>query len=138
MYRFHIHVSVPDLDEAIGFYSALFAVPPTKIKGDYARWMVDDPRLNFAVSVNSSEGRTGLDHVGIQAESAEEFDALGQRLRETESNSYDEKNVHCCYAIGNKSTVQDPAGLAWETFITHGDSPHWETMHVELNDDGHT
>jgi catechol 2,3-dioxygenase-like lactoylglutathione lyase family enzyme len=131
MYRLHIHVSVPELDEAIEFYSALFAASPTSIKDGYAKWMVDDPGLNFAVSVNSSAGRTGLHHVGIQAETEEEFHALAQRLLETKRHTVDEHHVHCCYAIGDKSTVVDPAGLEWETFITHGESPHWATRQVE-------
>ncbi len=138
MYRLHIHVSVPELDEAIEFYSALFAASPISIKDGYAKWMVDDPGLNFAVSVNSSAGRTGLHHVGIQAETKEEFHALGQRLLETKRHTVDEHNVHCCYAIGDKSTVVDPAGLEWETFISHGESPHWATRPVEPQTDHHT
>ena len=138
MYRLHIHVSVPELDEAIEFYSALFAASPTSIKDGYAKWMVDDPGLNFAVSVNSSAGRTGLHHVGIQAETEEEFHALGQRLLETKRHTVDEHHVHCCYAIGDKSTVVDPAGLEWETFITRGESPHWATGPVEPQADHHT
>ena len=138
MYRLHIHVSVPELDEAIRFYSALFAASPSAIKDGYAKWMLDDPGLNFAVSVNSSEGRTGLHHVGIQAETEEEFDALGHRLQNTKRNTVDQHNVHCCYAIGDKSSVVDPAGLEWETFITHGESPHWATTYVDPNEDHHT
>ena len=120
MYRLHIHVSVPELDEAIRFYSALFAVSPTSIKDGYAKWMLDDPSVNFAVSVSSSEERTGLGHVGIQAETEEEFHALGLRLRETKCNIVDEHKVHCCYAIGDKSTVVDPAGLEWDRFKLRG------------------
>ncbi len=138
MYRLHIHVSVPEIDEAIRFYSALFAASPTSIKDGYAKWMLNDPSVNFAVSVSSSEERTGLDHVGIQAETEEEFHALGQRLLETKRNTVDQHNVHCCYAIGDKSTVVDPAGLEWETFITHGESPHWATTYGEPNEDQHT
>jgi catechol 2,3-dioxygenase-like lactoylglutathione lyase family enzyme len=131
MYRLHVHISVPDIDEAIGFYSALFAASPDKIKDGYARWMLDDPRVNFAVSVSSSDARTGLDHFGVQAETDEEFQTLIQRLRETRRTTADESNVHCCYSISDKSTVMDPAGLAWETFLTHGESEHWGTRPVE-------
>ncbi len=138
MYRLHIHVSVPELNEAIRFYSTLFAASPTSIKDGYAKWMVDDPRVNFAVSVSSSEQRTGLDHVGIEAETEEQFHALGQRLLETKRTIVDEHNVHCCYAIGDRSEVEDPAGLVWETFITHGESPHWATRPVEPNEAHHT
>ena len=138
MYRLHIHVSVPELDEAIRFYSALFAVSPTSIKDGYAKWMLDDPGLNFAVSVNSSAGRTGLHHVGMQAETEEEFHALGQRLLETKRNTHDEHHVHCCYAIGDKSTVVDLAGLEWETFITRGESTHRARGTGEPQADNHT
>ncbi len=116
----------------------MFAVSPTSIKDGYAKWILDDPSVNFAVSVSSSEERTGLDHVGIQAETEAEFHALGQRLRETKCNIVDEHKVHCCYAIGDKSTVVDPAGLEWETFLTHGESPHWATTYVEPIEDHHT
>ncbi len=129
---------MPEIDEAIRFYSALFAASPSAIKDGYAKWMLDDPRVNFAVSVSSSEERTGLDHVGIQAETEDEFLALCQRLRDTKRNIDDEHRVHCCYVISDKATVVDPAGLAWETFLTHGESPHWATRPVEPNEDHHT
>jgi catechol 2,3-dioxygenase-like lactoylglutathione lyase family enzyme len=131
MFRLHVHVSVPDLQDAIAFYSDLFSSTPTSVKEGYAKWMLDDPQLNFAVSVSSSPERTGLDHLGLQAETDEEFHALGQRLSRTGRVTVDEPNVHCCYAIGDKSTVVDPAGLEWETFRTRGTSPHWTTRPVE-------
>ena len=131
MYRVHMHVSVPDMDEAIRFYGNLFNAPPTAVRDDYAKWFLDDPGINFAVSLNTSPDRTGLDHVGIQADTRDEFAALDQRLQENEPDADVEGCVHCCYAVSDKTSVVDPAGLVWETYVTHSDSEHWETIPVE-------
>jgi len=131
MFRLHVHVSVPDLQDAIAFYSNLFSSTPASVKDGYAKWMLDNPPLNFAASVSSSPERTGLDHLGLQAETKDEFEVLGRRLEKTGRETFDEPNVHCCYAISDKSTVVDPAGLEWETFLTRGSSPHWTTRPVE-------
>ena len=131
MHRLHIHVSVPDLEQAIGFYSSFFAAEPSAVKEGYAKWMLDDPRVNFAVSIRTSEERTGLDHLGIQVETDEEFRDLGRRLHRASGAVEEEGCVQCCYAVSEKANVVDPAGLVWETFLTRGESPHWSTRPVE-------
>jgi catechol 2,3-dioxygenase-like lactoylglutathione lyase family enzyme len=131
MFRLHVHVSVPDLQDAIAFYSDLFSSTPASVKDGYAKWMLDNPPLNFAASVSSTPDRTGLDHLGLQAETKDEFEILAGRLRSTGRDTLDEPNVHCCFAISDKSTVIDPAGLEWETFVSRGPSPHWKTRPVE-------
>lgn len=121
MKRFHVHLGVSDLAGSIRFYSGLFGMPPAVEKHDYAKWMLDDPRVNFAISQRSS--RAGLDHLGFQAESADELAAIrvdfaragGARIR-------DESDVSCCYARGNKHWTTDPQGIAWEAF--HTLAPH--------------
>ena len=134
MYRLHMHVSVPDMDEATRFYSNLFAAPPTTVVDGYVKWLLDDPAVNFAVSLNTSDDRTGLDHVGIQADTEDEFAALDQRLQSGDARADVEGRVHCCYAISDKTSIVDPAGLLWETYVTHGKSEHWVTRPVEPDD----
>src|SRR5215510_4207021 len=112
MKRMHVHVGVEDLQNAIGFYSALFATQPTVVKDDYAKWMLDDPRVNFAISTRGK--RPGLDHLGIQVESKDE---RGKVLEQGQTT--------CCYAKSEKSWIDDPAGIAWETFFTTGESTQY-------------
>jgi len=120
MKRMHVHVSVENLEQAIGFYSALFATQPTIIKVDYAKWMLDDPRVNFAVS---TRGRTpGLDHLGIQVESEAELSEVYARLHQAGGAVIEQGQTTCCYAKSEKSWVDDPAGISWETFHTTGES----------------
>ena len=120
MKRFHVHVAVADLDRSIGFYSALFATAPSVIKPDYAKWMLDDPRVNFAIS---TRGRApGLDHLGIQAETDGELKEIYARLHEAGGNIVEQGQTACCYATSEKSWIDDPAGIAWETFHTTGES----------------
>jgi catechol-2,3-dioxygenase len=120
MKRMHIHVAVQDLQNAIGFYSALFAAQPSIIKADYAKWMLDDPRVNFAIS---TPGRTlGLDHLGIQVESRGELHDVYARLRQAGGSIIEQGQTNCCYAKSEKSWIDDPAGIAWETFQTTGES----------------
>ena len=121
MKRLHMHVSVPDLDQSIQFYSTLFGAQPTVVKGDYAKWMLDDPRVNFAISKQPSRA-VGVDHVGIQVDSAAELGALSSRLKAAGAQTFDEEATTCCYAQSDKSWVSDPAGLRWETFHTHGEA----------------
>ena len=117
MRRFHVHLGVPDLAASIRFYSDLFGTPPSVEKPDYAKWMLDDPRVNFAISHRTS--RTGLNHLGLQAESAEELAAIRAQFAAADSESiFDEPNVNCCYARGNKHWTKDPQGIAWEAFHT--------------------
>jgi catechol 2,3-dioxygenase-like lactoylglutathione lyase family enzyme len=120
MKRLHVHVAVDDLTQSIGFYSALFATQPTVTKTDYAKWMLDDPRVNFAIS---TRGRTpGLDHLGIQVESPAELEDVYARLRAAGGAVVEQGETACCYAKSEKSWIDDPAGIAWETFYTTGES----------------
>jgi predicted enzyme related to lactoylglutathione lyase len=125
MKRMHVHVSVEDLDKAIGFYSALFAAQPSVTKSDYAKWMLDDPRVNFAIS---TRGRAaGLDHLGIQVENADELQGVYARLRQAGGTILEEGQTTCCYAKSEKSWIDDPAGISWEAFHTTGDSTDYGT-----------
>jgi catechol 2,3-dioxygenase-like lactoylglutathione lyase family enzyme len=116
MKRFHVHVSVPDLAASIRFYSALFAAEPTLRRDDYAKWMLDDPRVNFAISMRAGSG--GVNHLGVQVESPTELEAMEAQLRAADQHLVAEKNAHCCYVRSDKYWVTDPAGIAWETFHT--------------------
>ena len=120
MKRMHVHVAVEDLQHSIGFYSALFATRPSVMKPDYAKWMLDDPRVNFAISTRGRQ--PGLDHLGIQVEDTEELHKVYARLQETGGNIIDQGQTTCCYARSEKSWIDDPAGIAWETFLTAGES----------------
>lgn len=116
MKRFHVHLSVPALDDAIRFYSTLFATEPTVRKADYAKWMLEDPRVNFAISQRGAE--PGLNHLGIQVEDAGELHDMQQRLEATEGEFTEEVGTACCYARSDKYWANDPVGIAWETFHT--------------------
>ena len=122
MKRMHLHVSVPDLAQSIGFYATLFGAPPSVVKPDYAKWMLDDPRVNFAIS---QRGAAGVDHVGIQVETAAELDELAGRLKQAGAQTFDETATTCCYAQSDKSWVRDPAGVRWETFFTFGEATEY-------------
>ena len=121
MKRLHVHVSVADLDQSIRFYSTLFAAPPTVTKTDYAKWMLDDPRVNFAIS-KGAHATTGIEHLGIQAESRDELVEVYDRLKAADRPVLDEGATTCCYAKSEKSWIADPQGVVWETFHTTGDS----------------
>lgn len=116
MKRMHIHVSVDNINDSIRFYSAMFSVEPTVSKPDYAKWMLDDPRVNFAISQRGAN--IGLNHLGIQVESAEELAEMNQRLTALQADITEEVNSACCYATSDKYWVNDPQGIAWETFHT--------------------
>lgn len=120
MKRFHVHVAVDDLKQSIGFYSALFAAEPSVIKTDYAKWMLDDPRVNFAISTRGRQA--GLDHLGIQAETDEELKEIYARLHAAGGDVVEQGQTACCYAKSEKSWIDDPAGISWETFHTTGES----------------
>lgn len=120
MKRLHLHVSVPDLDRSIQFYATLFGAQPSVVKGDYAKWMLDDPRVNFAISTHGAVA--GLDHVGIQVDTPDELAELAGRLKAAGAETFDEQATTCCYARSDKSWVGDPAGLRWETFFTFGEA----------------
>lgn len=123
MKRMHVHVSVDNIDNAIGFYSALFAAKPSVIKEDYAKWMLDDPRVNFAIS--SRGNNAGLDHLGIEVESESELRDVYSRLREAGQNVVEQGKTTRCYAKSEKSWVDDPAGISWEAFFTTGESTNY-------------
>ncbi len=133
MKRLHVHVSVADLNQSIQFYSTLFGAQPTKQKADYAKWMLDDPRVNFAISTSAKAA--GLSHLGIQAEDQAELDELTVRAKVAGESVLIETGASCCYARSNKAWVEDPAGLRWETFFTFGDITTYghsaEETHVE-------
>ena len=120
MKRMHIHVSVEDLHRSIGFYSALFATKPSIIKTDYAKWMLEDPRVNFAISTRDSQA--GLDHLGIQVEDKDKLTEIYARLHKAGGNIIEQGQTSCCYAKSEKSWIDDPASIAWETFWTTGES----------------
>ena len=116
----HLHVAVEDLDRSIGFYSTLFGQEPSVTKPDYAKWMLDDPKVNFAISARGLEA--GLDHVGIQVESEGELHELAGRLKAAGETTRDQEAASCCYAKSHKSWISDPSGLRWETFFTFGEA----------------
>ena len=120
MKRLHVHVGVSDLDRSIGFYSTLFGSAPTVIKADYAKWMLDDPRVNFAIS--SDHAAKGIEHLGIQAESAGELAEVFGRLKAADRPMLEEGATTCCYAKSEKSWIADPDGVVWEAFLTNGDA----------------
>jgi predicted enzyme related to lactoylglutathione lyase len=123
MKRLHVHVAVTDLSHSIGFYSALFAAQPAVVKPDYAKWMLDDPRVNFAISTRGRE--PGLDHLGIQVENPDELNEVYARLRDAGGNVIEQGQTACCYAKSEKSWIDDPAGISWETFLTTGESTNY-------------
>jgi catechol 2,3-dioxygenase-like lactoylglutathione lyase family enzyme len=120
MKRMHVHVGVEDLDRSISFYSALFAMQPAVVKSDYAKWMLDDPRVNFAISTRGKQ--PGLDHLGIQVESQTELHEVYARLRQAGGTVVEEGHTTCCYTKSEKSWIDDPSGISWETFHTTGES----------------
>lgn len=121
MKRFHVHLHVEDLDRSIGFYSKLFATAPTRVESDYAKWMLEDPRLNFAISTRG--GLPGIDHLGLQADDADELAVLKARAEAADMALFDEGETSCCYARSEKHWLTDPQGIAWEHFHTLGDIP---------------
>lgn len=121
MKRFHVHVGVADLDASIAFYSGLFAADPTVVKADYAKWMLEDPRINFAIS--QKDGATkGIEHIGLQVEDADELADVYGRLANARGPLIEEGATTCCYARSEKSWIADPDGVVWEAFLTKGDS----------------
>ena len=121
MKRFHVHVAVRDLGRSIEFYSALFGAQPSVRKPDYAKWMIEDPRVNFAISQRG--GSTGINHVGLQVDSDDELEALQQQVNAAEIVGVAQAGTACCYAQSNKYWLTDPDGIAWETYHTLGSIP---------------
>ncbi len=125
MKRLHVHVSVEEIERSIGFYSTLFGTGPSVVKPDYAKWMLEDPRVNFAISQRGHAA--GVDHIGIQTDTPEELDELSARLKAAGEQTLDQTAAACCYARSNKAWVNDPSGVKWETFHTFGE----ETVYGE-------
>lgn len=121
MKRFHIHTHVQDLKASIAFYTKLFGAEPSRVESDYAKWMLDDPRINFAISTRG--GKPGIDHLGIQADTEEELAELRARAEAADLALQDEGQTSCCYARSDKHWITDPQGLAWEHFHTLADIP---------------
>lgn len=121
MKRFHVHVNVADLDASIGFYSTLFGSEPSVRKPDYAKWMLDDPRINFAISTRGSA--VGVDHLGFQVDDAAELVELKARAEAADMAMLDEGETTCCYARSDKHWITDPQGIAWEQFHSLGNIP---------------
>ncbi len=121
MKRFHVHLHVDDLATSIGFYSRLFAAEPARREGDYAKWMLDDPPVNFAISTRGAQ--PGIDHLGIQTDDAAELAALKARAEAADMALLDEGETTCCYARSEKHWITDPQGIAWEHFHTLGNIP---------------
>lgn len=134
MKRLHVNLAVTDLDASVRFYTSLFAASPTVHKADYARWMLDDPRVNFAISTHGE--RKGVDHLGIQVEDESELSEVYARLRTAAAPVFDQGETVCCYARSEKQWILDPEGLAWETFLTRGESPVYGTDDIAARHDG--
>ncbi len=120
MKRLHVHVSVQNLDASIHFYSQLFAATPTVVKPDYAKWMLDDPSVNFAISARGTAA--GIQHLGVQVEDQNELSEVYARLQRANAPILEEGATTCCYAKSEKSWIEDPQGVKWETFLTTGAS----------------
>lgn len=125
MKRFHVHVAVDDLGRAITFYSGLFAAPPTVRKDDYAKWTLEDPRVNFAISARGA--KPGIEHLGIQVENADELADVYTRLKQVEGEVLEEGQTTCCYARSEKNWITDPVGIPWEAFLTVGEHTTYGT-----------
>jgi catechol 2,3-dioxygenase-like lactoylglutathione lyase family enzyme len=120
MKRLHVHVAVADLEQSLRFYSMLFGAEPAVRKPDYAKWMLDDPHVNFAISHRGEQ--PGLSHLGLQAENSAELEEIGTRLKAAEAVTLSEQDTTCCYAQSDKYWTEDPQGVRWESFHTHGET----------------
>ena len=125
MKRFHVHVAVDDLESNVRFYSTVFGAQPTVQKPDYAKWMLEDPRVNFAISKRGA--RAGLDHLGFQVDSDEELQALRKQVADADMAALDQPDATCCYARSDKYWITDPQGIAWETYRTLGEAEIYGT-----------
>ena len=134
MKRFHVHLGVADLDQSIRFYSGLFGAPPTVRKDDYAKWMIEDPRINFAISTRG--GELGVNHLGLQADSADELAGIREQFAAADKASLqDEPGANCCYAKSDKHWVTDPQGIPWEGYHTLGEVRYFNSDKPEANAD---
>lgn len=124
MKRLHVHVAVRDIESAVRFYSTLFGAEPTVLKADYAKWRLEDPHINFAISRRERE--RGLAHLGIEMGSREDLVDTCARLRRADAPVREDGTVTCCYARSEKAWITDPAGLAWEAFHTTGETEEYD------------
>lgn len=137
MKRFHVNLNVSNLNQSIQFYSELFGHEPSVVKEDYAKWMLEDLRINFAI--NNRSKKIGVNHLGLQADNAEEFHQLEDQLNAAELKTFAEGKTSCCYAQSEKAWVMDPDGNSWETFHTYGEATTYngETLEAELDNRPH-
>jgi predicted lactoylglutathione lyase len=133
MKRMHIHIAVDDLNKSINFYNTLFAANPSVVKADYAKWMLDDPLVNFAISQRGA--KAGLDHIGIQVDSEQELSAIKANLDQAELNTLTQQGTTCCYAKSDKHWVIDPSGIAWETYHTLDSAPTFNDSDAQTSTD---
>ena len=136
MNRFHVHLNVADLAASVRFYSQLFAAEPTVHKSDYAKWMLEDPRVNFAIS--NTDRAPGVDHLGFQVENSERLAAIGQRLDAAGGTVVPEEAAVCCYAKSDKLWTEDPQGTRWETFHSFGEATTYHATNAACATDGST
>ena len=132
MRRLHVHVAVTDLERSRAFYTTMFNAEPVVVKGDYMKWLLDDPAVNFAISTRA--GRNGVDHLGIQVDTDAEVEEIEARLAAAQEQVAPQRDAVCCYAAGNKSWARDPAGVPWETYHTMADVDVFGTDHQPLDD----
>jgi catechol 2,3-dioxygenase-like lactoylglutathione lyase family enzyme len=130
MKRMHLHVGVENIDASVAFYTTLFASAPTVRKDDYAKWMLEDPRVNFAIS-STDDSAIGVEHIGLQVETSEELADVHTRLKSAGRPVLEEGATNCCYAKSEKNWITDPDGLIWETFLTNGETTAYSDKPVE-------
>ena len=130
MKRMHLHVGVANIDASVAFYSTLFAAEPTVLKSDYAKWMLEDPHINFAIS-STDHTAIGVEHIGFQVETSEELAEVHARLKSAERPVLEEGATNCCYAKSQKNWITDPDGVIWETFLTNGETTAYGDKPVE-------
>ncbi len=130
MKRMHLHVGVENLDASVAFYTTLFAASPTVQKADYAKWMLEDPRVNFAIS-STNHTAIGIEHIGLQAETTEELAEVHARLKSAGRPVLEEGETNCCYAKSEKNWITDPDGVIWETFLTNGETTAYGDKPIE-------
>ena len=123
MKRFHVNLAVANLQRSIEFYNTLFDAVPTVRKDDYAKWMLEDPRINFSITLSSNT--RGVNHIGLQADEMPELEQIQERLRSAREMMVDQPEAECCYAKSSKTWINDPDNVAWETFVTHGEITHY-------------
>lgn len=132
MKRLHIHVAVEDLAQSVRFYSALFGAEPTKLKADYAKWMVEDPRVNFAISARGA--KAGIDHLGIQTDNESELNLLRDQMSAANISTHSDGETTCCYAKSEESWVEDPNGIAWEAYHTMEDAQMFSDGNIKAEE----